>query len=186
MNIKIVYVFAPIFFKHERTCLLRRMQNSFSDLVGDQASGTSDRKRQNCAVLLLLTWSAACSLRHKRWRPQTSFPSVTVDRTGNCLFNPTFKDTSGDHRHQLLEASNHVLWNRLPDPVEDLFNRGKALQIYWLRSASVLGSGAWNTMNPMWKKENLCFSFRDLLQPNKCLLLTSLEITQRSLRSCLW
>lgn len=105
---------------------------------------------------------------------------------GNCLFNPTFKDTSGNDRRQLLEASNHVLWNRLPDPVEDLFNKGKAFQIYWLRSASVLGSEAWNTMNPMWKKENLCFSFRDLLQPNKCLLLTSLEITQRSLRSCLW
>lgn len=40
MNIKIVYVFAPIFFKHERTCLLHRMQNSFSDLVGDQAHQT--------------------------------------------------------------------------------------------------------------------------------------------------
>lgn len=86
---------------------------------------------------------SCCSLRPLRvlWGTRDGghkLPSLLWQWTELVTIYPSFRYASGNHRHQLLEASNHVLWNRLLAPVEDLFNKGKALQIYWLGSASVL------------------------------------------------
>lgn len=121
VNLKIVFVFASVFFKRVRAALFCGKQSSFSDFVGDKhESSPSGRKQLNCVILLLLPWFSPCPLRTQKWRPQNSLLRQWTE-AGNCfiLASSILQLTTDINSLRLSMFEPYV---RLLDPVEDLLN----------------------------------------------------------------
>lgn len=175
MTIKIVYAFAPIFFKCVRTCLFYRKQSYFSDFVGDKhESGASDRKLMlwTTDVLFSCFWLGPLHVLCVRAQEVEATNFLPFPGNGQNLTTVSFILASStpqittDNSLKLCILKPHVtLFYPLLDPMEDLLNVGEAHQTYWLWG--VLGCTAWDTMSHPFRKKNLwSFSFRELFLPS--------------------